>query len=94
VHCRRKQNAQNDEGDFAGLSTNTLKKGFPQRLDHLADTIYFGASRDSIGLQMSDHCNFFIKRHLMGRDDSERFYKVLSPFIIPNSVFDPSELSE
>ena len=67
-----------------------LKKGFPDRFDHLADTIYFGSSHKSIGLQMSDHCNFFIKRHLMQRDNSERFYKLLNPFIVPSFVFDPS----
>jgi hypothetical protein len=35
--------------------------------------MYFGDSKDSIGLQMADICNYFMMRKLRGEDDGEFF---------------------
>jgi hypothetical protein len=46
-------------------------------LAHVMDTVYFGASDDSLGIQLADSCSYFIKRHLMGKKDSEAFYRII-----------------
>jgi hypothetical protein len=47
------------------------------RLWHAHDDMYFGDSRDSVGLQMADICNYFMLRHLKNSSDSE-FYDLFS----------------
>jgi hypothetical protein len=45
------------------------------RLWHAHDDMYFGDSRDSVGIQMVDLCNFFMWRHLMKKPTiGEDFY--------------------
>jgi hypothetical protein len=51
------------------------------QLDHLLDEMYFGDSKDSIGIQIVDVCTFFIARHLAGKTDSENFYRQIEPLI-------------
>jgi hypothetical protein len=34
---------------------------------HILDTVYFGHSHESIGLQLADACNFFIQAPSHGR---------------------------
>lgn len=58
------------------------------RFRHLIDAVSFRGRHESMGVQLADACNFFIKRHEMGKTDSEHFYKMLQPWIIPNVVFD------
>jgi hypothetical protein len=48
---------------------------------HILDTVYFGNSHESIGLQLADACNFFIKRHHMGDTSAERFFQMIYPFM-------------
>lgn len=47
------------------------------QFNHILDSVYFGHSRESIGLQMADACNFFIKRHHMGDSSAERFFEMI-----------------
>jgi hypothetical protein len=45
------------------------------RLWHAHDDLYFGDSRDSVGIQIADLCNYFMWRHLLKKDDGEEeFY--------------------
>lgn len=56
------------------------------RFDHLVDTVYFGNSDESIGLQLADCCAYFISRHLMGKMDSEPFYDLIKDCVRPTSI--------
>lgn len=69
---------------------NNIRQGFkalrgklrpPQwdsRLLHVHDDMYFGDSRDSVGIQVADLCNYFLKRKLENRNDSDEFYDIYS----------------
>jgi hypothetical protein len=46
------------------------------RLWHAHDDLYFGDSKESVGLQIADLCNYFMLRHLCGPDDEEGFYRM------------------
>jgi hypothetical protein len=48
-----------------------------RKLGHLIDDMYFGDSKDSLGIQIADVCGFFISRHLNGYDDLNRFYPII-----------------
>jgi hypothetical protein len=48
------------------------------RLWHAHDDMYFGDSRDSIGIQLADLCNYFMWRHLLKKDGGEEFFGVFS----------------
>jgi len=48
------------------------------RLWHAHDDLYFGDSRESVGLQLVDLCNYFVWRHLCGREDDQGFYKMFA----------------
>jgi hypothetical protein len=48
------------------------------RLWHAHDDMYFGDSRASVGIQMVDLCNYFMWRHLVGKEDEEGFYEMFS----------------
>jgi hypothetical protein len=47
---------------------------YKHSLDHIINTVYFGDSRFSLAIQLADACAFFIKRHLMGRTDSDLYF--------------------
>jgi len=40
--------------------------------------MYFGNSRDSVGIQIADLCNYFMRRHLLKEEDEERFYEMFA----------------
>lgn len=46
------------------------------RLLHAHDAMFFADSRDSIGIQMADICNYFMSCHLQGIEGSEEFYEM------------------
>ncbi|MFI5398652.1 MAG: DUF3800 domain-containing protein [Candidatus Binatia bacterium] len=48
-----------------------------RRFEHIVDTVYFGNSHESRGIQLADFCNFLVKRHLMGKTSTERFYELI-----------------
>jgi Protein of unknown function (DUF3800) len=59
------------------------KEGIPignsRKLYNIADAIYFANSKDTWGLQLADFCSYFIKRHLIGGNDTaEKIYKYFS----------------
>ena len=60
------------------------------KLDHLIDAISFRESHESIGVQLADACNFLIKRHEMGKGDSEPFYQMIRLRLAAGLVFPQS----
>lgn len=57
------------------------------RLWHSHDAMYFGDSRDSVGIQLADLCTYFMQRHLLHRDidiqdGSDEFYAMFSAQIV------------
>ena len=52
----------------------TLKN--ENRLWHAHDEMYFGDSRESVGIQMADLCNYFMLHHLLKKEGSEEFYEI------------------
>jgi hypothetical protein len=48
---------------------------------NLLDDMYFGDSRDSVGIQAADMCAFLIRRHLAGKQDSEWLFRIIEPHV-------------
>jgi uncharacterized protein DUF3800 len=48
------------------------------RLWHAHDDLYFGDSRNSVGIQIVDLCNYFMWRHLLQKEGGEEFYDMLA----------------
>ena len=40
--------------------------------------MYFGDSRDSIGIQLADICNYFMLQHLVKREGCKEFYEMFA----------------
>ena len=81
--------ADNTRAGEAMKTTLKLCQEFPilpdipfTQLDHVIDTIYFGHSNESRGLQLADACNFVIRRHLIGKADIEPFYRLIETQIV------------
>lgn len=58
---------------------------------YLLDDVYFGDSKNSVGVQMADICVYFISRHLSGKADSEGFYNIIRDRIYQPKVFPTEE---
>ena len=56
------------------------------KLDCIHDAIYFGDSKDSIGIQIADICSFVIRKHLENPVAVEGFYRLLEPRIYAGTV--------
>ena len=52
------------------------------RLWHAHDDMFFADSKDCLGIQMVDLCNYFVRRHLAGDPEPDNFYKVFADQII------------
>jgi hypothetical protein len=52
------------------------------KLVHLHDDMYFGSSKDSIGVQLADLCGYFIAKHLEGDAAGEGFYDIIKDRIV------------
>ena len=61
----------------------------PGQLTQIHDDMYFGDSRESVGIQMADVCGFFISRHLSQKAEAEGFYQLFSEQIV-HSKIEPS----
>jgi len=54
-----------------------------RRLWHIHDDMYFGDSRDSVGIQIADLCSYFVARKLkMKLDATEEFYDLFSGRVV------------
>ena len=55
----------------------------PGQAWHLHDDMYFGSSKESIGIQSADLCGYFIMKHLIGADPAaEGFYDIIKNLIV------------
>jgi hypothetical protein len=64
-----------------GYTDQTLDNNDAFRAPNIIDAVHFARKGDSLLLQISDHCAFIIKRKLMGKEDVDECYSVLSPYI-------------
>ncbi len=46
------------------------------------DDMYFGDSKDSVGIQLADLCSYFISKHLEGDESAEGFYKIIEDQVV------------
>ncbi len=51
-------------------------------LFNFVDALHFARSSESIGLQLADTVAFLVKRHLMGKEDTEALYQELHPLLV------------
>jgi len=52
------------------------------RLWHAHDDMFFADSTDCLGIQIADLCAYFVRLHLAGAVESQRFYEIFSKQII------------
>lgn len=79
--------------DFQGDKKKTLRASFRQLRQqfrapnwntgvwHIHDDLYFGSSKDSVGLQLADLCAYIIRKHLEGDSSLAEFYQSIEQFI-------------
>jgi Protein of unknown function (DUF3800) len=59
------------------------------KFNHLIEPILFADSKEAWGIQLADHCAFFIKRsHCMKKTDSEEFCKIIEDNVLKVQSFD------
>jgi Protein of unknown function (DUF3800) len=62
----------------------TLRRKHPfvlpseNRLWHAHDDMFFADSKDCLGIQIADLCNYFVRRRLEGSTDGHQFYDMLA----------------
>jgi hypothetical protein len=59
---------------------------------YIHDDMYFGDSKDSIGIQLADLCSYFIGKHLESDAAAEHFYQIFSDQIA-YSCIEPQQQS-
>ena len=52
------------------------------RLWHAHDDMFFADSKDCLGIQIVDLCNYFVRRHLAGDPDPLNFYQMFAERVI------------
>jgi hypothetical protein len=52
------------------------------RLWHAHDDMFFADSKDCLGIQMVDLCNYLVRRHLAGEPEPQNFYRMFSEQVI------------
>ena len=72
--CRKSYRALRLKNPFAAPAGN--------RLWHAHDDMFFGDSKDCLGIQISDLCNYFVRRHLAGEPEPYNFYAVFCKQVI------------
>jgi len=70
--------AKSEMHEYGGKTIVVEDRG---ELDHLHDSMYFGSSKHSRGIQLADVCGYIIKRHNDGCKETEYLYKRLEPLI-------------
>jgi hypothetical protein len=58
----------------------------PGHLWHVHDAMYFGNSKDSIGLQLADSCSYFAAKHLEQDPSVAGFYDIIENSIVSHKV--------
>ena len=52
------------------------------RLWHAHDDMFFADSKDCLGVQMADLCNYFVRHRIVGSPDPQNFYQMFSGQVI------------
>jgi len=52
------------------------------RLWHAHDDMFYADSKDCLGIQIVDLCNYFVRRHLAGEHEPKNFYEMFSEQVI------------
>jgi hypothetical protein len=65
--------------DYAAIRREPFPNHPLIMLFNFVDAVHFASRRESIGLQLADAAAFAIKRHLMGKENTEEFYKIIEP---------------
>jgi hypothetical protein len=68
--------------NFAVLRNYGIQNDPLTMLHNFIDALHFAGSEESIGLQLADSVAFMVKRHLMGKTDSEEFYNSITPQLV------------
>jgi len=58
----------------------------PGKLGHVHDDLYFGDSKDSVGIQLADVCSYVIAKHLIGDESIAEFYQIIEKQIVYGRV--------
>jgi hypothetical protein len=71
---------------------DAVKKGkagqWPKGLGlNVFDDLYFGNSKNSIGLQLADICVYVVARHLAQKPDAKGFYDIISTQVFNPKIF-------
>jgi hypothetical protein len=53
---------------------------------YIHDDMYFGSSKDSLGIQLADLCSYFIAKHLESDSASSGFYDIFRDLIVCEEV--------
>ena len=88
-----------DQGDKANMASfrnsfrDLRKRMGPPEWDtglfQLHDAIYFGDSRDSVGIRLADSCSYFIAKHLEQSAAAEGFYNIIKDQLVYSRVEEP-----
>jgi Protein of unknown function (DUF3800) len=71
---------------FRSMRHKMLPPYDTQKLNRCHDDMYFADSTDSIGVQLSDLCSYFVCRNINGLTDRENFYRIISEAAICSKV--------
>jgi hypothetical protein len=58
------------------------------KFNHLIEPILFADSKETWGIQLADHCAFFMKRFLCQKADSTEFFEIIKPMLTDVQVFE------
>ena len=73
-----KQTKQTLRASFFDLRKRIARPGGTLGINwHLHDALYFGNSKDSVGLQFADLCSYVISKHLEGDPATEGFFRMI-----------------
>lgn len=85
--------------EFEGETKTRLKRSFREFrkqirppyydtgiLEHVHDSMYFGDSKDSVGIQLADLCSYIIAKHIEGDPAVAGFYQLIQEQIVHSEI--------
>lgn len=77
----QKETKERIRKSFRSLRTKVKPPDYTPNLYHLHDSLYFGNSKDSIGIQLADICGYIIRKQLEEEKSVQGFYDTIKPHI-------------
>lgn len=71
---------------FRQMRRHIRPPDYNPRLWYVHDDMYFGSSKDSVGIQLADLCGYFIAKHLEGDVSIDGFYQIIADQICNSKV--------